>query len=161
MSDDLYLESWKYERGYYNGGLVTPIRYWSDDLCDQEEAIKAAWQKSVPKLSHYQARKLFGILPTLDTSKGQLDKDAIKERADIVEVYQTLHPSLKVIQRGNFITAQCFMHEDSRPSLSLSKEKKMGYCHVCSDGFDIIGLVQKSLDISFFGALKWLSQIYG
>jgi hypothetical protein len=158
MSDDLYLESWKYERGYYNGGLVTPIRYWSDDLCDQEEAIKAAWQKSVPKLSHYQARKLFGILPTQEAVRGGLDRDQVFERVDMMVLVEQY--GVRPRKVGGKFVALCPFHVDTNSSLSIWPEQKRWWCFSCSFGGTAIDWVMKTDGLDFRNSLRRLAEIF-
>lgn len=153
---DGYLRSWKLANGYFDR---QPFRYFTDAEADWYSEQERLWREGNRQLSTYQARKMFDLLPPVEAIRGGLDKDAIKERCDLVEVYKTLHPTLKVIERGRYVVAQCFMHEDSKPSLSINREKKLWYCQSnCCIGGDVISLVEKSLDETFLGSLSWLDR---
>jgi hypothetical protein len=161
---DLYLSSWKIERRHYTIDLTAPtgkkLKLKTDEECDLAEDEEEAWRRDNPPLTDYQARKLMGLLPPEDAVRGRLDKEAIKQRADIVEVYRQLHPQLKIVERGRFVTAQCFMHDDKKPSLSINKDRGLWYCHSnCQEGGDVIALVMKSLDLPFIAALSRLDEI--
>lgn len=153
---NLILPIYKLQRGW-----IMPDRsLMPDSECEWLDEQEAIWRRNNPPLTDYQARKLFNLLPPPEAIRGQLDKEAIKDRADIVDIYRQLHPTLRVIERGRYITAQCFMHTDDRPSLSLNREKKLWYCPAgCCVGGDVITLIQKSEGLGFREALKRLSEM--
>ena len=153
-STDLYRLSWKLERGYYD---AKPFRWWTDAECDWWEDARYAWEDSIPYHTVYEWRKACGWGFQFNEQRGRIDKTEIKERVDIVGVYRALHPTLKVVKRCGKISAQCFMHDDLRPSMSIAEDTKLYYCHAGCGGGDVIKLVQDSLSCSFIDALKWLS----
>lgn len=159
----LILPSLKIAKGLYSD---TPGQLLMDDpeaewFLEQERA----WRASCPPWSHAQARAAFGLNPPADAFRQadgstRLDKDELKSRSDIVEIYKALHPHLKVIERGRYVTAQCFMHDDQHASLSLNREKKLWYCPAgCCEGGDVISLIQRSENLGFVDSLKRLAEM--
>ena len=77
---------------------------------------------------------------------------------DIVEVIST---RIKVIQAGRNYKAICPFHDDSNPSMMISKEKQIFKCFVCGTSGNAISFIQKFDKVNFLEALKEVSRICG
>ena len=79
----------------------------------------------------------------------------LKKQVNIIEVAGKLGIAL-----NKFNKALCPFHADKNPSLQFSKEKQIATCFSgkCSLGtVDVIGLVEKKLNVNTHEALKYLS----
>lgn len=56
--------------------------------------------------------------------------------------------------------ALCFMHNESSPSLHISKKKNRFHCYGCGESGGVIKLVEKKLGIKFLDAAQWLIRTY-
>ena len=82
----------------------------------------------------------------------------IRESNDIVDVigsYLTLEP------KGKNYFAICPFHNDTHPSMSVSREKQIFTCFVCGATGNVITFVQKKEKISFVEALELLGKNSG
>ena len=80
----------------------------------------------------------------------QLIEDVLKN-CDIVEVISS---RIKVEKHGRSYKAICPFHDDSNPSLSISKEKQIFKCFSCNESGNAITFIQKFDKVSFFEAMK-------
>ncbi len=77
---------------------------------------------------------------------------------DIVDVISRY---LNVIKRGQNFFAVCPFHDDTRPSLVISKSKKIFKCFVCGEAGNVISFVSKYKKISFQQATLELANEMG
>ena len=82
----------------------------------------------------------------------------ILKQVDIVNIISSF---IKVSKKGRNFVALCPFHNDTHPSMSISREKQMFNCFVCHTGGNAITFVQKYKNISYFEALKIVAQIGG
>ena len=82
--------------------------------------------------------------------------DEILARADIVDVISSY---LDVKKKGRNYVAVCPFHNDTNPSLTISKEKQFFKCFVCGTSGNAIGFVQKYEHLSFIEAVKKVADI--
>jgi len=85
-------------------------------------------------------------------------KEAIRERADIVEVvseYLTLKKS------GVNYQGLCPFHNEKTPSFSVNPEKRIFHCFGCGVGGDVFKFIEKIENLNFFEALQFLGKKYG
>jgi DNA primase len=81
--------------------------------------------------------------------------DAVKERADIVDVVGE-HVVLK--KKGREFVGVCPFHDDSKPSMTVSPQKQFYYCFSCGAGwqfhqvFDGVSTSELQRRCSGFGA---------
>ena len=87
----------------------------------------------------------------------QLIEDVLKN-CDIVEVISS---RIKVEKHGRSYKAICPFHDDSNPSLSISKEKQIFKCFSCNESGNAITFIQKFDKVSFFEAMKRCAEICG
>jgi len=86
----------------------------------------------------------------------ELEKDNIKDRVDIVSLFQEFGVSLN--QKGKSWTGLCPFHEDKNPSLSVDREKGLYNCFGCGESGDVVTLVEKMKHLSFREALSFLQK---
>ena len=60
--------------------------------------------------------------------------------------------------RGDEWAVLCPLHDDHRPSLYLSEQKGLWYCHVCGEGGDGIKLVERAMNLTFAEAVRWIAR---
>lgn len=70
----------------------------------------------------------------------------VLKHADIVKIISSY---ISVTQKGKSYVAICPFHDDTNPSLSISREKQIFKCFVCGTGGSAITFVQKYEHISF------------
>jgi DNA primase len=86
----------------------------------------------------------------------ELEKDAIKDKVDIVALFAEFGVELK--QKGKSFTGRCPWHDDKTPSLSVDREKGLYNCFGCGESGDVVTLVEKMKGLPFKEALKFLQQ---
>ncbi len=84
--------------------------------------------------------------------------ESLLKEADIVTVISAFIP---VTKKGRGYVALCPFHDDSDPSLSISRERQIFKCFVCNTGGNAIGFVQKYLGISYQDAVRRVAEIVG
>lgn len=84
--------------------------------------------------------------------------EEILERADIVTVISSY---IDVIKKGKSYVALCPFHNDSDPSMMISKDKQIFKCFVCGTSGNAISFVQHYEKISYKEALKKVAEIIG
>ncbi len=80
----------------------------------------------------------------------EADVQAIKEKADIVEIISQYLPLEK---QGKEYVGVCPFHDDHSPSMRVSPDKQIFKCFACGAGGDAIGFVSKYEKISFVDAV--------
>ncbi|MCK9598619.1 MAG: CHC2 zinc finger domain-containing protein [Sphaerochaeta sp.] len=145
------------QNGYrdFNDG---DVRWWNDDEVTEAETrlskIEGDYERRKHRITRAYAISVFFPGQGVHAPSGSLDKETVKSNADIVEVYRSLFPDRKLVERYGRATAQAFCHDDRRPSMSLNREKGTWRCFVCNEGGDVISLVMRSQDVGFQEALK-------
>ncbi len=84
--------------------------------------------------------------------------DDLLKSCDIVNVISSY---INVIQKGRSYVAICPFHDDSNPSLNISKEKQIYKCFSCGAGGNAITFIEKYEKISFSEAVKKLASLIG
>ena len=82
----------------------------------------------------------------------------IRQKADIVDVVSR---HINVIRKGRSYVAICPFHNDTNPSLSISKDKQIFKCFVCNTGGNVFSFVQKYKKIPFMRAVKEVADMVG
>ena len=83
--------------------------------------------------------------------------DAVKERADIVDVVGD-HVVLK--KKGKEFVGICPFHDDSRPSMTVSPAKQFYYCFACGAGGNSIKFLMELQRQSFVDVVLDLARKY-
>jgi DNA primase len=85
-------------------------------------------------------------------------KEKILESVDIVEV---VGERVSLTRKGREFVGLCPFHDDHRPSLSVSPQKRIFKCWSCGAGGDVIKFVQLSQRVEFREALAMLGRRIG
>ena len=84
--------------------------------------------------------------------------EQVKKHADIVKVIQ----SYQALEgKGKDFVGLCPFHDDKHPSMNVSPSKRIFKCFSCGAGGDATIYVMKRENISFFEAMKKVSEISG
>jgi DNA primase (bacterial type) len=83
--------------------------------------------------------------------------DAVKERADIVDVVGE-HVVLK--KKGREFVGICPFHDDSKPSMTVSPAKQFYYCFSCGAGGNAIKFLMELQRRSFSDVVLELARKY-
>lgn len=82
----------------------------------------------------------------------------ILAKSDIVEVVSAY---IEVKKKGKNYVAICPFHNDTNPSLSISKDKQIFKCFVCGTGGNAFTFVQKYEHCDFITAVRKVAEICG
>lgn len=138
-----YLTTWKIEKGYYDQDGLT----YEDEVCDYLETVKRGWESEMREWTPYRLRQLFGVKTASSRHESDDKKEAVRERADVGAILQAV--GIPFRQVGDNLMFRCPFHDDSRPSCSFSRSKKVWYCHVCVEGGDVFRFIERFYDCSF------------
>ncbi|HEX2294318.1 MAG TPA: DNA primase [Actinomycetota bacterium] len=84
------------------------------------------------------------------------DIDALRERADIVEVVSA-HSQLKRAGAHTF-KGLCPFHSEKTPSFQVDAAKGLWHCFGCGEGGNVYHFVQKTENLPFPEAVEWLAR---
>jgi DNA primase len=84
----------------------------------------------------------------------EFEKDGIKSRVDIVELFVSF--GIPLSAKGMGFVGRCPWHEDKEPSLSVDREKGLYHCFGCGESGDVFTLVEKVKGVGFREALEYL-----
>jgi DNA primase len=87
------------------------------------------------------------------------DIDALRERADIVEVVSA-HSQLKRSGAHTF-KGLCPFHSEKTPSFQVDAAKGLWHCFGCGEGGNVYHFVQKVENLPFPEAVEWLARRFG
>jgi len=76
----------------------------------------------------------------------------IKKIVDYIDIIE-LMKSYGVVMKASCVSetlALCPFHEDSRPSLSINKKKKLYKCFACGAGGDVFNFIMRKEGIKYF-----------
>lgn len=80
----------------------------------------------------------------------------IRKQIDIVDV---ISKYIKLERRGKNYVSICPFHDDSHPSMSISKDKQIYKCFACNASGDAFQFVMDFEKVNFIEALKQIAQI--
>jgi DNA primase len=81
--------------------------------------------------------------------------EAVKERADIVEV---IRPDSELRKAGAEWVGRCPFHQERTASFYVNPGKRLYHCHGCGVGGDVIAYVRARHALDFMGAVEWLAE---
>ncbi len=84
--------------------------------------------------------------------------DEIKAKLEIVPL---ISEYTQVKKSGASFMAVCPFHHEKTPSLHVSPDKQMWYCHGCGEGGDIFGFIMRVEGLDFLDALRFLARKAG
>jgi len=82
----------------------------------------------------------------------------ILKQVDIVDIISSF---VKVTKKGRNFVCICPFHDDTNPSLSISREKQIFKCFTCGVSGNAITFVKRYKNCSYFDAVKAVAQIAG
>lgn len=87
-------------------------------------------------------------------------RDHIKEHVDLQEAME--HYGADFVQVGpDDVGTLCLFHEDTNPSLAVSKTKQVYHCYGCKESGDVFTLVEKLESVGHIQAIRKIAQIFG
>lgn len=92
----------------------------------------------------------------MKTSFNEEKLNLIRKQIDIVDV---ISKYLKLEKRGKNYVSICPFHDDSHPSMSISKEKQIYKCFSCNASGDAFQFVMDFEKLNFIEALKQIGKI--
>ena len=87
------------------------------------------------------------------------DIDALRERADIVDVVSG-YTSLKKAG-GHTLKGLCPFHSEKTPSFTVDSARGLFHCFGCQEGGNVYQFVQKVENLPFPEAVEWLARRVG
>ena len=72
--------------------------------------------------------------------------NTIRQEADIVDIVSR---HISVVKKGKNHFAVCPFHNDTNPSLSISKDKQIFKCFVCNEAGNVFTFIQKYKKMKF------------
>jgi DNA primase len=93
-----------------------------------------------------------------DNSRGDDDRDRVREASDIVAVVGE-HLTLRA--KGREFVGICPFHDDHKPSMYVVPAKQIFHCFSCGAGGDVFTFVQRYHSMEFPEALKFLADRAG
>ena len=82
----------------------------------------------------------------------------IRQQSDIVDVVSR---HINVVKKGRNYFAICPFHNDTNPSLSISRDKQIFKCFVCNEAGNVFTFIQKNKKIPYMRAVKEVADIVG
>ena len=147
---------WKLINGYY----FDDHTLMSDEDVSRMDRIRIQHDKSLPRYTTRQWRKIMGMKTLRDTSHGRLDSEDIKDRTDMRDlVGRYVQRTPRQGQRDNLMFP-CPFHSDTNASLSVSIDKKLWHCFAGCGSGDSIAFVMQAEECDFKTALSLLNQWY-
>ena len=84
--------------------------------------------------------------------------ESVKNHSDIVDIISRY---IEVIPKGKSYVALCPFHDDSNPSMQISKDKQIFKCFVCNTGGNVFSFVSKYEHIGFEDAVRKVAELSG
>lgn len=88
-------------------------------------------------------------------------EDLIQKIIDQADISAVISSYIPVISKGRNYVSICPFHDDSRPSMQISKEKRIFKCFACGEGGNVISFVSKYEKIGFDKAAKKVADMVG
>lgn len=86
------------------------------------------------------------------------DIDAVRERADIVEV---VSDHVRLRKAGRSYKGLCPFHQEKTPSFTVDRDRGLFYCFGCQSGGSVFNFVERVENLSFSEAVDTLARRYG
>jgi len=82
-----------------------------------------------------------------------MDFELVNKLRDKVDIEKVISKYINISKKGSNYQAICPFHADTKPSLSISTQKKIYKCFSCGVGGDVFAFVKNYENISFFNAV--------
>ena len=87
-----------------------------------------------------------------------IDKNVIDELKKSSDIVNIISEYINLTKKGANYIGLCPFHQDTKPSLYVSPEKKVYKCFSCNKGGDVISFVQQIKKIDYLGAIKFVAE---
>ena len=84
----------------------------------------------------------------------RIDNDTINKIKDSLDIVDVISNYVSLTSRGKNYFGVCPFHDDTNPSMSVSKEKQIYTCFSCGASGNVIKFIMDYENISFPEALK-------
>ena len=85
-------------------------------------------------------------------------KEEIKMKTDIVAL---MSEYVRIKKAGASFMAICPFHQEKTPSMHVSPDKQMWYCHGCGEGGDVFGFIMRMEGLDFMDSMRFLAKKAG
>ena len=93
-----------------------------------------------------------------DTMNGQTVSNLIRSKTDIVDI---IGERIPLVKKGKNFFGICPFHDDTNPSMSVSREKQIYTCFTCHATGNVFKFLMDYEKMSFPEALKYLGDRVG
>lgn len=87
--------------------------------------------------------------------------DKVRNLLNQIDIVDVINSYIKLTPKGKNYWGICPFHQDSKPSLSVSKEKKIYKCFSCNHSGNLISFIMDYKKINYFSALDEITKITG
>ena len=87
-----------------------------------------------------------------------IDKNVIDELKKSSDIVNIISEYINLTKKGANYIGLCPFHQDTKPSLYVSPEKKVYKCFSCNKGGDVISFVQQIKKIDYLSAIKFVAE---
>ena len=89
----------------------------------------------------------------------RLPESKINEIRHSVDIVDVVGQYLALSKKGRNYVGICPFHNDTNPSLSVSRDKQIYKCFVCGNGGNVFTFLQQYLNLSYIEAVKNVAQL--
>lgn len=90
-----------------------------------------------------------------------MDEELIQQIVENVDIVETIQKYIELKPKRDEFFACCPFHDEDTPSFSVTPSKHTYYCFGCHAGGTVINFIQHIENVSYFEALKMLSDEFG
>lgn len=84
----------------------------------------------------------------------------VEKLKDQISVSDVVSKKVKLTKKGKDYFGRCPFHSEQTPSFSVNNSKKFYHCFGCGANGDIINFIEKTQNLDFVGAVKYIAQEY-
>lgn len=92
---------------------------------------------------------------------GSIDQDVLDEMCSKIDLLEYAEQTMEFKRRGDVYFTSCPLHSDSDPSLCISPDKNLFYCHSCHAGGGVINWMMTYEKLKFQEAVAKIAKITG
>lgn len=110
--------------------------------------------------SEMALKREFGLMPPV-TADGRVDKEIVRAKVDMVDLYLRLFDVPPPRNSGSrYVSVRCGIHGEKLASLSIDKVLKRVNCFSCNFKSDCFGLWMEVNKVPFYQAVNALDEMY-
>ena len=91
----------------------------------------------------------------------KIDQEKINEIKNSVDIVDVISKYIPLVGKGKNLFGVCPFHDDTNPSMSVSREKQIYTCFSCGATGTVFTFLEEYEHISFIEALKMCADIAG